>query len=91
MESRSLKTLLNSITPSIYESLKQAVELGKWANGVELNAQQRQLCLQAIIAWEHQHLPEEQHTGFMPKSQVCASSKQDQYNQNEEQQVLHLN
>jgi len=32
------------------------------------------LCLQAVIAWEQQNLPEEQRTGYM--EQACKSSEE---------------
>lgn len=58
--------LLNSLTPEIYDNLKRAVELGKWPDGRALNPEQKQTCMQAIIAYEHRHLPPEQHTGYIP-------------------------
>jgi uncharacterized protein len=61
-----LHTLLNSLTPEIYQHLKVAVELGKWPNGEKLSSDQRQLCMQAMIAYEHKHLPPEEHTGYIP-------------------------
>ncbi len=61
-----LKKLLNTITPDIYQNLKTAVELGKWPDGNKLSAEQRQLCMQAVIAYEHKHLPPEEHTGYIP-------------------------
>ncbi len=62
----NLQQLLASITPDIYQNLKRAVELGKWPDGNLLTSEQRGLCLQAVIAYEHRHLPPEQHTGFIP-------------------------
>ena len=50
--------LIKTMTPAIYESLKRAVELGKWPNGERLTPEQRQTCLQAVIAYDHQHKPE---------------------------------
>ena len=44
--------LLESITPEIYESFKKAVELGKWPDTRPLSAEQKALCMQAIIAYE---------------------------------------
>ena len=58
--------LLNAITPEVYESLKRAVELGKWPDGRVLTAEQRQHSMEAVIAYEHKHLPPEQHTGYIP-------------------------
>lgn len=61
-----LQQLLNSITPAIYQNLKLAIEIGKWPDGNKLSSEQRQLCMQAVIAYEHKHLPLEQHTGYIP-------------------------
>ena len=61
-----VQKLLNSITPDIYQNLKLAVEIGKWQDGNKLSAEQRALCMQAVIAYEHQHLPPEEHTGYIP-------------------------
>ncbi len=60
-----VQQLLSSLTPDIYHSLKRAVELGKWPDGNRLSAEQRQLCMQAMIAYEQKYLPPEQHTGYI--------------------------
>lgn len=60
-----LPQLLSSLTPDIYHNLKRAVELGKWADGNRLSGEQRQLCMQAVIAYEQKNLPPEQHTGYI--------------------------
>jgi uncharacterized protein len=57
---------LTSLTPDIYQNLKRSVELGKWPDGQRLSLDQRQLCMQAMIAYEHKHLPPEEHTGYIP-------------------------
>jgi len=64
--------MIENITPEIYESLKLAVELGKWADGRKLTTEQKELSLQAVIAWEIQNLPEDQRTGYMGP-QECSS------------------
>lgn len=61
-----LVQLLNSLTPDIYHSLKRAVELGKWPDGRRLSEEQRHTCIQAMIAYEHRHLPPERHSGYIP-------------------------
>jgi|TARA_B100000768_G_scaffold100969_1_gene94000 hypothetical protein len=67
-----LKQLLNSITPDIYLRLKLGVEIGKWPDGNSLTREQKELCMQAIIAYE-QALPEDQRTGYVPpKKTPCA-------------------
>ncbi|UTF60712.1 YeaC family protein [Gilvimarinus sp. DA14] len=71
--------LLASLTPEIYANMKRAVELGKWPDGRVLTSEQRELCMQAVIAYEHQHLPAEQHTGYIPPQphSHCGSSDDD--------------
>ncbi|MBC3347663.1 MULTISPECIES: YeaC family protein [Pseudomonas] len=68
----SFNEMIKNITPDIYQSLKLAVEIGKWADGNKLTAEQRELSLQAMIAWEIQNLPEEERTGYMGP-QECQS------------------
>lgn len=64
--------MIENLTPDIYESLKLAVEIGKWPDGRKLTQEQKELSLQAVIAWESQHLPEDQRTGYMGP-QECSS------------------
>jgi uncharacterized protein YeaC (DUF1315 family) len=60
-----LKALLDSITPEVYERLKQAVEIGKWPDGRALTDGQKALSLQAVIAYEDCK-PAEQRSGYVP-------------------------
>lgn len=66
---------IENITPEIYESLKLAVEIGKWPDGRKLTQEQKELSLQAMIAWEMQNLPEEERTGYMGP-QECSSKSE---------------
>jgi hypothetical protein len=68
----SFVEMIENITPDIYQSLKLAVEIGKWSDGRKLSQEQRELSLQALIAWEVQNLPEDQRTGYMG-TQECSS------------------
>lgn len=68
--------MLRSITPEVYDSLKLAVEIGKWPDGRKLTQEQKELCLQAMIAWEVDNLPEEERTGYMGP-QHCKSEKKE--------------
>lgn len=70
--------LIANITPEIYTSLKRAVEIGRWPDGRRLSTEQRELSLQAVIAWEARHLPESQRTGYIDRGskaegEVCDS------------------
>ena len=48
----SFNDMINNITPDIYESLKLAVEIGKWSDGGKLTAEQRELSLQGSLTDE---------------------------------------
>ena len=67
----SLAALIEGITPEIYASLKRAVELGKWDNGQPLTREQTEHSLQAIIAYEHRHVPVDRRTGFINPEAVA--------------------
>lgn len=58
--------LIASVNAETYEQLKRSVELGKWTDGKKLSREQRELCLQAVIAWETNNLPEEERSGYIP-------------------------
>ena len=68
----SFVEMIENITPDIYQSLKLAVEIGKWPDGRKLTQEQKELSLQAMIAWELQNLREDQRTGYMGE-QACES------------------
>lgn len=58
--------LIEQLTPDIYQRLKTAVEIGKWPDGRKLTAEQRELSLQAVIAYEiEQDFPHEERTGYV--------------------------
>lgn len=67
--------ILKALTPEIVSRFKTAIELGKWADGNKLTDEQRQTCMQAVMVWEHEHLSEEERTGYIhkPKKDACAS------------------
>jgi uncharacterized protein YeaC (DUF1315 family) len=77
----SFQQLLDSITPAVYESLKRAVEIGKWPDGRVLTAEQRELSMQAVIAYEQKHLAEHERTGYIDRGskqegEVCGDDHQ---------------
>lgn len=63
----NIEQMLSVLDETIVDRLRTAVELGKWANGVALTKEQREICMQAVLAWEFKHLPEEQHTGYIDR------------------------
>lgn len=64
---RDFAALVDSMSMEVWHSMRQAVETGRWPDGRRLTAEQRQLSLQAVLAWEiRNQVPEEQRTGFVP-------------------------
>lgn len=59
--------LVGSLTPDVYQRLKRAVETGRWPDGREVTAAQREHCLNAIIAWGQRNLPPEERVGFIDR------------------------
>ena len=71
-----LEDFLESMNPQVYQSLKQSLELGRWANGEKMTQEQRDVSLQAIIVYEHKNLPESERVGYMP--QKCKSAEKEE-------------
>lgn len=59
--------LICNLSPEIYQNLKRAVELGKWSDGTVLTREQRELSMQAVIAYESRNLEEEQRAGYIDR------------------------
>ena len=73
MNQTSMPDMLAAVTPEVYQNFKRAIELRKWPDGRRLSPEQLQICLQAVIAYEHRHLPPEERTGYIPpKTEPCA-------------------
>ena len=72
----SFDELIDRLTPEIYQQLKTAVEIGKWPNGQSLRKEQREICLQAVIAYEKKFLTEKERTGYVPsKKTACHDNR----------------
>ena len=74
---QSWQQLVAGMTPEIHQSLKTAVELGKWPNGDSLSAGQKEHCLQAVIAYDQLHLPETERTAYIDRSGLQKSQCDD--------------
>lgn len=66
--------LIRNINPEIYQNLKRAIELGKWPDGKPLSQEQKELCMEAIIVYEANNLPEQERTGYMGNGPEDCSS-----------------
>ncbi|HKM38026.1 MAG TPA: DUF1315 family protein [Thiopseudomonas sp.] len=82
---KTFNDLIQSLTPETYDTLKLAMEIGKWGDGTKLTQEQKELTMQAMILWEQNNLPEEERTGYMG-GQECA--KQTKKKLSEEQAAL---
>lgn len=71
----SFEELLNNLNPQIIGSLKRAIELGKWPNGLAVTAEQRQLCAEAVANWERRKLPPQAQVGYVPPKETPCGDK----------------
>lgn len=69
--------LIETMTPEVYQSLKRAVEMGKWPDGRVVTSTQRQDALRAVIAWGELNLPESERVGFIDKGHKAGDSCDD--------------
>ena len=63
----NIEQMLSVLNADIVDRLRRAVEIGKWPNGVALTKEQRQISMQAVIAWEAENLPETERSGYIDK------------------------
>jgi uncharacterized protein YeaC (DUF1315 family) len=63
----SWQALVASMTPETHQSLKTAIEIGKWPNGDRLSSEQLEHCLQAVIAYDELYLPQTERTAWINK------------------------
>ena len=68
-----LDAFLKKMTPAIHQSLKLALELGKWPDGRVMTQDELNASLRAVIAYEHENLPESERVGHMPAKCKSAS------------------
>ncbi|MDZ7910821.1 MAG: DUF1315 family protein [Rhodococcus sp. (in: high G+C Gram-positive bacteria)] len=62
----NISELVGVLDDDIVQRFRDAIETGKWPDGKALTPEQRETCMQAMILYEHRHLPEEQRSGYVP-------------------------
>ena len=67
-------TLIGQMTPEIYENLKSSLELSKWPNGQRMTEQQKEVCMEAIIAYEYKFKSEKERTGYIEKGKKVTAN-----------------
>ena len=70
--------LLSQVTPELYATFKRSLELGRWPDGREMTAEQREHCLQAVIAYDRMHTPEGQRVGDIDRGRKTAAYERKQ-------------
>ena len=60
--------LIRQLDPSIYQRLRESLQLGKWPDGRALTEEQKRICMEAIIWYENEHnIPEEARSGYIER------------------------
>ncbi|CAI0779673.1 Protein of uncharacterised function (DUF1315) [Serratia marcescens] len=72
-----VKDLIAAMTPEIYQRLVQAVELGKWPDGVALTPEQKENSLQVVMLWQSMNNVDPQHMSIGTDGQIVMKSKQE--------------
>ena len=62
--------LIETMPLETYQSLKRALELGKWPDGKILTREQRENTMQAVIAWGELHLEVGERVGHIDKKDI---------------------
>ena len=69
--------LIQRLDPTVYQNLRRAIELGKWPDGRRVSDEQRRICLEAVIHFEHTHdIPEQDRVGYIERNNCGSSSGQ---------------
>ena len=65
----NIDELIASMTPAIYNNMKDALELGRWGDGRAVTPEQKEHSLEALIRYEHLHnVPETERVGYVDMS-----------------------
>lgn len=76
MNEHAFHELVGRMDELAWRNMRRAVETGRWPDGRRLESGQRELCLQAVLAWEARFLPPEQRTGHIERNSCEASGEE---------------
>lgn len=65
--------LINAMTPQMHSALKTAIELGKWPDGRRLTDEQKDICMRAVIQYDHKHMNSDQRVGYIDRTKKDGS------------------
>lgn len=61
------------ISPEIHQRFRQALETGKWPDGRLLTAEQKDLCMEAVLIYEAAHnMAESERVGYIDRTKKTA-------------------
>ncbi|WP_334060559.1 YeaC family protein [Alteromonas sp. S005] len=73
----NIEALVASMTPEIYERLRQAVETGKWPDGTPLNDEQKASSMQAVMLYQSKIERSSEHMTVGESGEIVHKSKAD--------------
>ena len=73
----NIEALVASMTPEIYERLRQAVETGKWPDGTPLNDEQKASSIQAVMLYQSKIERSSEHMTVGESGEILHKSKAD--------------
>jgi uncharacterized protein YeaC (DUF1315 family) len=73
----NIEVLLNSMTPEVYERLRQSVETGKWLDGTPLSEEQKASCMQAVMLYQAKIEKSSEHMTVNESGEIVHKSKSD--------------
>lgn len=79
------ESLIAGLDATTCDALRRAIELGKFPDGRRLTDEQRELCMEAVLAWEMRNLPPEQHTGYIDRGNKAEGEVCDSHDHAQEQ------
>ncbi|MFC0179994.1 YeaC family protein [Thorsellia kenyensis] len=87
MNYNTIETILASMTPDIYKRLVEAVETGKWADGVKLTEKQREDTIKLVMLWQSRHNSHADHMSISTSGEIVQESKQALKNKFKEENI----
>ena len=73
----NIDALVSSMTPEVYERLRQAVETGKWIDGTPLNDEQKASSMQAVMLYQAKIEKSSEHMTVGEGGEIVHKSKAD--------------
>jgi uncharacterized protein YeaC (DUF1315 family) len=73
----NIDALVSSMTPEVYERLRQAVETGKWIDGTPLNDEQKASSMQAVMLYQAKIEKSSEHMTVGESGEIVHKSKAD--------------